>query len=680
MKRGKNLFVSILTGVLLTVLLPWTFLFGETILAWEFAGGTGEEKTVEAVIRHEFLADTDSSFLIRRGPGISHGPNNDRFNANYWAEPDLASALENGDYFEWEVHPKDGCALELMSIIMKIERSSTGPHLFHLRSSLDGWHEDLGSWEITTTSTQVTVDLSGLSEQSNRVVFRLYGYGNSSNAGSAGFEGSGYDLIIEGLLKSRVSLPEKFRIKSAGSTEMLLNWKNPFGEKGVDWDGFFVFGRVNVHNELSMGNFDGVQATPDTHFPSASVHEGSRCLAHITDEENSDLTITGLEPGNTYFLTAYSYLWDGSDSVWSVMATEQTLRFYDIVINEVLADPATDISGDANGDGVRHASEDEFIELYNNSGEIADISGWMIGDADQIRHVFAENTLIPVEGIVVVFGGGSPNLPQADALIVTASGGTLSLNNTNESIVLLTSDSTKIAQFSWGSEGGQDQSLVRNPAITGDFILHGSLSGTLPFSPGIITNYENSLPVSLSHLTSERSDYVVKLVWHTESETDNAGFIVTRQFESENPVELANFMSDPGLKGSGTTTERRYYQFVDYPVQSGIYTYWLTDYSYSGERTEHLHKKIYVPFNVSPKPYPNPFNSSFHIPLRLVKRETVELEIINLLGQSILTMNKTLNPGDHEIPVNMSPYQSGIYLLKIIRDNEMSVTKLVYLK
>jgi hypothetical protein len=680
MKRVNNLCSWILTGVLPGLLLPSAILLGETILAWEFSGGTGEEKTVEAVIRHEYLAGTDSSFLIRRGAGISHGPNNDRFNANFWAEPDLESALSNGDYFEWEVHPKNGCTVELSSMSMKIERSSTGPHLFHLRTNIDNWEEDLENWEITTTSTQITVDLSALPVRTDRIIFRLYGYGNSTNAGSAGFEGSGYDLIIEGTLKSRVSLPEKLRIKSANSTEMVLGLKNPRGEKGVDWDGYYIFGGVNAPNSLNIENFNGTEAIPDTHFPSSSIHEGSHCLTHITDESIRDVLITGLESGNTYYITAFSYLSDGADTVWSVMATEQTLRFYDIVINEVLADPATDISGDANNDGVRHASEDEFIEFYNNSGETADISGWMIGDADQIRHIFPENSLIPNDGIMVVFGGGLPNLPDSEAIINTSSSGTLSLNNTNESISLLTPDSTVITSYSWGSEGGQDQSMVRNPAVTGDFILHMNLSGTTPFSPGIISNDENSLPVSLSLINCERSDYMVRLVWHTESETENAGFIVTRQYEEEKPIELANYISDPGLRGAGTSTVRKTYHFTDYPVKPGMYTYWLTDFSYSGERTEHSHKKIRVPFNLDSKPYPNPFNTSFHIPLRLVKRENITFEIINLLGQTVLTIHQTFDPGDHDIPVNMTPYQSGIYFLKIIRNQEIAVTKLIYLK
>ncbi len=45
-----------------------------------------------------------------------------------------------------------------------------------------------------------------------------------------------------------------------------------------------------------------------------------------------------------------------------------------IIINEIFADPATDLTGDANGDGVRGAYDDEFIELVNGADNSIDYS------------------------------------------------------------------------------------------------------------------------------------------------------------------------------------------------------------------------------------------------------------------------------------------------------------------
>ena len=158
-----------------------------------------------------------------------------------------------------------------------------------------------------------------------------------------------------------------------------------------------------------------------------------------------------------------------------------------LVINEVHADPAPDIAGDANGDGVRDATEDEFVELVNTSGADLDISGWTISDAVAVRHTFPAGTVVANNCSVVVFGGGSPAGAFGDAVVQVASTGALGLNNSGDTVTVTDGGSDTVL-YSYGSEGGSNQSLTRDPDITGldPLILHtlaiGS-GGTL-FSPG----------------------------------------------------------------------------------------------------------------------------------------------------------------------------------------------------
>ncbi|HCF96086.1 MAG TPA: hypothetical protein DEW46_13590, partial [Verrucomicrobia bacterium] len=51
-----------------------------------------------------------------------------------------------------------------------------------------------------------------------------------------------------------------------------------------------------------------------------------------------------------------------------------------LTITEVLFDPPNDLPGDANRDGVRHTTQDEFIELQNTTDEPLDLSGVWITD------------------------------------------------------------------------------------------------------------------------------------------------------------------------------------------------------------------------------------------------------------------------------------------------------------
>lgn len=160
-----------------------------------------------------------------------------------------------------------------------------------------------------------------------------------------------------------------------------------------------------------------------------------------------------------------------------------------ILISEILADPASTIAGDANGDGVSSSTQDEFLELLNLDAQPLDLSGWLLKDALSTRHVFPAGSLIDADQFLVVFGGGSPNLPGINYQI--ASTGTLSLNNTSETVSLFDKNGLLIDQVIYGSLGGNDQAIAKFPEGTGtSFILHSIIpeaQGKL-FSPGTTVN------------------------------------------------------------------------------------------------------------------------------------------------------------------------------------------------
>ncbi len=157
-----------------------------------------------------------------------------------------------------------------------------------------------------------------------------------------------------------------------------------------------------------------------------------------------------------------------------------------LTINEFLADPASDLTGDANGDGTRDATQDEFIELVNTGAFEADLSGVTISDGVALRHTFADGATLAVGAAIVVFGGGAPTGDFGGAVVVTASSGALGLNNGGDSITVAAADGTVIAEYTYGSEGGNNQSLTRDPDLTGEFVQHSDAAdanGAL-FSPG----------------------------------------------------------------------------------------------------------------------------------------------------------------------------------------------------
>ncbi|MEM7432669.1 MAG: lamin tail domain-containing protein [Pseudomonadota bacterium] len=157
-----------------------------------------------------------------------------------------------------------------------------------------------------------------------------------------------------------------------------------------------------------------------------------------------------------------------------------------IVINEVHADPANDLPGDANNDGVRDFSDDEFVEIVNTSGGSLDISGWTLADGATLRHTFPADTVVPDQCSVVVFGGGVPMGTFGNSLVQTASTGSLGLNNGGDTITI-NDGAADVVVAGYGSEAGDNQSITRSPDITGASLVRHSTatgSGGALYSPG----------------------------------------------------------------------------------------------------------------------------------------------------------------------------------------------------
>ncbi len=165
--------------------------------------------------------------------------------------------------------------------------------------------------------------------------------------------------------------------------------------------------------------------------------------------------------------------------------------FLGFLINEVLYDPAGGLAGDANGDGVRDPLDDEFIEFFNSGPEL-DISGYKIFDATALennvpRHTFPQGTVIPMNGVIVVFGGGNPTGSFGGAIVQTASGGQLNMNNAGDFVTVQDASSNVIATFDITPlSGNPDEAYTRNPDIFGEFERHPTIpeaNGALQ-SPG----------------------------------------------------------------------------------------------------------------------------------------------------------------------------------------------------
>lgn len=204
------------------------------------------------------------------------------------------------------------------------------------------------------------------------------------------------------------------------------------------------------------------------------------------------IQITGLSEGDAWDITINGGDCDGTTLSGTVPSAQ--CDPVDLVINEFLADPDGDnTNGDANGDGTRDASEDEFVEIYNTGSSSIDLSGYVLADGASDRHVFPASTILPANSFIVVFGGGTPT--GISGIVQTASTGSIGLTNSGDTIILKDDIGTVLISETFGSEGGNNQSLGREPDFSGAFVQHSTITNADPyFSPGA-ENVGSSLSV-----------------------------------------------------------------------------------------------------------------------------------------------------------------------------------------
>jgi hypothetical protein len=178
-----------------------------------------------------------------------------------------------------------------------------------------------------------------------------------------------------------------------------------------------------------------------------------------------------------------------------VVVTCRTLR---LVIDEVHARPASDLYGDANHDGVRSGTQDEFVELLNADSLPLDVAGWMLRRGTSTMttvYTFPTGTVLDPGQRVVIFGGGTPTLSFGGALLATASNLQLTDAPTSELAIEVVAagsglvlDSFSYDATTFGSTCTTTcASQTRWPSGTGPFVAHSVAAGVagILWSPGV---------------------------------------------------------------------------------------------------------------------------------------------------------------------------------------------------
>lgn len=265
-----------------------------------------------------------------------------------------------------------------------------------------------------------------------------------------------------------------------------------------------------------------------------------------------------------------------------------------LIINEFMYNPPLDAAGDANGDGIRSAQDDEFIELLNATPDTLDLTGWMVGDDERVDWTFPEGYILLPRETVTIFGGGDVSgLPgyHEDVLQtrVFATGDSLgnALANGGDVIVILSPDGTEDMYLNYGNKYGLGApttaavegiefefgvdveptgagSLTRYPDGNRDnnsWVLHSEVAAT-DFSPatsidGSSTTIEQYIPDQLTLIINE---VLIDPPTGLAGDANNDG---TRDAQGDEFVELANIGNEPfDLSGYTLGDDENYVSFT----------------------------------------------------------------------------------------------------------------------
>jgi hypothetical protein len=170
-----------------------------------------------------------------------------------------------------------------------------------------------------------------------------------------------------------------------------------------------------------------------------------------------------------------------------------------LVFHEVLADPPSGPSGDANRDGKRRARDEEFVEIVNIGSTPMCLAGWTLEDADgHGGHLFPLGRALAPGKAVIVFGGGVPtgSFGGTEVQRATSANG-LDLDGAGDVLTLRDAEGAVAGRLSWGDcarrscaddhWGGSlrlNGSIVRWPAPDSGWRVHRDVAASA-FSAGL---------------------------------------------------------------------------------------------------------------------------------------------------------------------------------------------------
>lgn len=246
----------------------------------------------------------------------------------------------------------------------------------------------------------------------------------------------------------------------------------------------------------------------------------------------------------------------------------------------------------------------------------------------------------------LVFSGGAGSV---DELFMT-SGSVLIIENTSSTNALAV------------SSGGLGQIRI----VIGTAEFKGNQFGSIIEAGGADGN--GLLPVEFTRFEAKSKEDMVELQWTTASELNNDFFQIEH---SRNGID---FFPVGKVKGSGTTTETKAYEFMHRQPINGVNYYRLKQVDFDGAFA--YSDMVVVELNGRTRGvgiFPNPTTGLTVIQMA-DRPDRIQFNLINLVGQRIDIQPKLTDAGWE---MDLSRLVKGIYLLRMDYDGRTVTRKIV---
>ena len=171
------------------------------------------------------------------------------------------------------------------------------------------------------------------------------------------------------------------------------------------------------------------------------------------------------------------------------------------------------------------------------------------------------------------------------------------------------------------------------------------------------------LSVSLTTLKAQYINDTARVMWNTSQE------INTKSFDVQHSIDAVNFSTIGNVKGSGNVNTKNSYEFEDAKVADGINYYRIKTISVSGEYTYSNVVSLKVSnFGLDvTSVYPSPFVDKVNVAILSEKAGPVNIRILDLSGQSVLSKTYSVNTGLTTLSLTgLSGLSKGMYMIEVI--------------